>query len=348
MKQHKIFSRLVENAFDFLQKALDEFDNSPKYSVIHFYAAVELFLKARLMLEHWTLVVARPDTADLNKFLSGDFQSVTLKEAKSRLELVVQDGISQQQYECFRKIADHRNRMVHFFHTQPHGKKAQRQSIAAEQCEAWYHLHRLLSQQWVNEFADFQRRIKKFDRTMLKHRHYLSAKFECIRTDIKEMSKEGITFRLCPSCKHKALKEGKLSDSILTYSCMVCSLNTCGVQIKCPGCSMETNIIEECRHTCEQCGHKFSPEDIQASLIKKSMMTKDDMESPNSAHCNECAGCNTIVLTEEGIWFCSQCFTLFEPDEIGQCEWCGDYSSGNLENSYLTGCAACDGRGDRD
>ena len=70
------FSLVVENAFDFFKKSLEEFDKEPKYSVIHFHAAVELIMKARLLWEHWTLIITRPETANLKSFRSGDFQSV--------------------------------------------------------------------------------------------------------------------------------------------------------------------------------------------------------------------------------------------------------------------------------
>lgn len=39
MKQHDIFDSLARNAFDFLERGIEEFDKSPKYSVIHFPAA---------------------------------------------------------------------------------------------------------------------------------------------------------------------------------------------------------------------------------------------------------------------------------------------------------------------
>ncbi|HIP71183.1 MAG TPA: hypothetical protein EYH05_07285, partial [Anaerolineae bacterium] len=59
MTPKDLLERLVENAMDFLSQSIEEFDGSPKYSVIHFHAAVELFLKARLMAEHWSLVVSK-------------------------------------------------------------------------------------------------------------------------------------------------------------------------------------------------------------------------------------------------------------------------------------------------
>ena len=58
-KPSDLFDRLVDNALDFLNRSIADFEKSPKYSVIHFYTAVELFVKARLMAEHWSLVVAK-------------------------------------------------------------------------------------------------------------------------------------------------------------------------------------------------------------------------------------------------------------------------------------------------
>jgi hypothetical protein len=67
---------IVNNGFDFFRKSLAEFDAEPKFSVIHFFAAVELFLKARLMAEHWSLVVSKDPSWE--GFERGDFKSVTL------------------------------------------------------------------------------------------------------------------------------------------------------------------------------------------------------------------------------------------------------------------------------
>jgi hypothetical protein len=85
MDQHDIFDSLTRNAFDFLERGIAEFDKAPKYSVTHFCAAVEMLLKARLMKEHWSLIVSKPDQANLAKFMAGDFISVTLEDARARV-----------------------------------------------------------------------------------------------------------------------------------------------------------------------------------------------------------------------------------------------------------------------
>ncbi|HDX8403318.1 TPA: hypothetical protein RQN00_003427 [Aeromonas dhakensis] len=73
MENNEMLGRLVDNAFDFLNKAVVELNDYPKFSVINFHAAVELFLKARLMKENWSLVVSNRQEPNWDKFISGNF-----------------------------------------------------------------------------------------------------------------------------------------------------------------------------------------------------------------------------------------------------------------------------------
>jgi len=77
----KARNELTESAFDFLEKSVDELEKHPKYSVIHFATAVELLLKARLMREHWTLVVERASDAVLKDFLDGKLRTISQSDA---------------------------------------------------------------------------------------------------------------------------------------------------------------------------------------------------------------------------------------------------------------------------
>ena len=81
-KQNKeeMFDALVKNAIDFLDSSLDDLNKRPKNSIVDFYSSVELFLKARLMHEHWTLILSRPELANLDSFQVGDFHSVFLDD----------------------------------------------------------------------------------------------------------------------------------------------------------------------------------------------------------------------------------------------------------------------------
>ena len=64
---NRFFDSLVRNAMDFLKKSVDELEESPKYSVIYFSTAVELFLKARLLREHWSLIISNVNKVQKRK-----------------------------------------------------------------------------------------------------------------------------------------------------------------------------------------------------------------------------------------------------------------------------------------
>jgi hypothetical protein len=158
MNHEDIFESLTRNAFDFLERGIAEFDASPKYSVIHFCAAVEMLLKARLMKEHWSLIVSKPEQASLAKFMAGDFISVTMDEARQRLREIAGEDISADAFASFRTLANHRNKMIHFFHAGLDGDEKAKAQIVGEQCRSWFHLHRLFKQ-WGPLFHDFAAEI---------------------------------------------------------------------------------------------------------------------------------------------------------------------------------------------
>jgi HEPN domain-containing protein len=86
IKSKEMFDSLVRNAIDFLEHSAFELEEKPKYSVINFCTAVELFLKARLMLEHWNLIYEDPKIANFTQFLQGNFKSVGMIDAIGRLK----------------------------------------------------------------------------------------------------------------------------------------------------------------------------------------------------------------------------------------------------------------------
>src|SRR5256885_2670252 len=85
----KMFDSLVRNALDFLLRSVGELQETPKYSVIDFCAAIELFLKARLLVEHWALIYKDPKYANLISFSKADFESISMRDVISRLNNIL-------------------------------------------------------------------------------------------------------------------------------------------------------------------------------------------------------------------------------------------------------------------
>jgi len=343
MMQDDIFDSLTRNAFDFLLRGIAEFDKNPKYSVIHFCAAVEMLLKARLMKEHWSLIVSKPEQANLAKFTAGDFSSISLEEARARLRDVVGEDIGDDAYGSFRALANHRNKMVHFFHREMESDDGAKAQIVAEHCRSWFHLHRLLSG-WGGYFRDFAAEITRADRAMKAHRKYLSAKFKALKTELNGARKAGNVPRACSACGFKAAVPDGLDDQIASLRCSVCDHTETQVEIDCPHCGKPVVIANEGHTTCEHCDMPIEPEHLVDALIDHAAAHIAIADGDNCwevANCGGCEGYQTVVRRGDH-YFCTNCFDI--SDHIESCGWCNELNTGDMEHSYSTGCSHCDGR----
>lgn len=340
MTHHDIFDSLARNAFDFLRRGIAEFDKYPKYSVIHFCAAVEMLLKARLMKEHWSLIVSKPDQANLARFTAGDFTSVTLEEARARIRDIAGEDIGDDAYASFRALANHRNKMVHFFHQGLDSDDKAKAQIVAEHCRSWFHLHRLLNR-WDDYFRDFGSEIAHADQAMNGHRKYLAAKFNAFEAELDAARRAGSAPKACSACGFVAAIPDDLDDQIASLRCLVCDYTETQVKLECPHCRKPIVIANEGYATCEHCGEGIEPEHLVDELTEDVVGTKDYFETGLPANCGNCGGYHTVA-ERGGRYFCASCFDIF--DGIKQCQWCAEYSTGDMEHSYSFGCSQCDGK----
>ena len=344
MNKEEMFNRLVENGLDFLFQAIAELEDKPKYSVINFYTAVELFVKARLMHEHWSLVVSKEP--DLTKFLSGDFHSVSLHEASKRLKNIVGNGLSKEELKAFQSIGKHRNKMVHFFHeaSSVDSKEEYIRSIVKEQLKAWYFLHQLLTVKWKGEFSTWRDKIEELDVLLKKHHEFLQVIFDEISPKIKEM--EGYLANGCSSCGIEAQMFSEEQETVYDAICLVCGFKQKCLDIECEDCGGNVYFVDEGFASCEDCNKVYEPEDV-ANVIKDSHAeyVAGKEGSDTSGSCSNCESYNTVVLTKNDEWVCASCFSVF--DSLNPCGYCNHLNSGNMEDSYALGCYLCEGMAGR-
>jgi hypothetical protein len=344
MTSEKVLHTLImENAFDFLDRALNEFESSPKYSVIHFYAAVELFLKARLLTEHWSLVVSKRQEPDRTRFESGDFLSVTLEEAADRLEKAVRAPLTKVEFESFRTLAKHRNKMVHFFHRIDGGGADLRVQIAQEQLTAWYYLNNALLSRWRDVFENWVDEIERIDGRLRQHRAYLAVVFEQRKEEIEKARSRGSTIVPCHLCGFEALVADEIVGPLMEARCVTCRYEGKLLKAECPKCADEVVLIDEGFGSCPKCDRRIEPGDVAGGLTKHRLGSKELFESGEPANCGSCDAENCVVELEE-LYFCASCFELFEMHDIGQCGWCGATNVGrDMNDSSWSGCVACSG-----
>lgn len=342
------FQYLVENAFDFLEQSIVDLQNKPKYSVIHFHAAIELFLKARLMAEHWSLVVSSKREADWDLFQKGDFLSVSLDESVKKLDKIVQSSLSDDAFKAFKNITRHRNQMVHFYH-EPETIKIKGQTvqkIVKEQFTAWYYLHDLLLKQWKDIFIEWEDRILKIGRELKKHHVFLQVKYDEVKPHIQKLIADGNKCYKCPSCNFDSDIHADIKDHIYDSECLVCDLSQSCIVIDCKQCSNGTVIYQgKPNAICNQCEHLFDGTDLKEKFIDENaihLAIKEGECSYFPIHCGVCSGYETVIEISENELLCTECFDM--PDSYGVCEWCNEESTHLSEETYAMGCEFCDGR----
>jgi hypothetical protein len=339
-----LFDRLVANALDFLAKSVADLEKQPKYSTVHFYTAVELFVKARLMAEHWSLVVSRRHEPDWDDFLAGEFHSVSLDEAAVRLKKVVRSGLSDQELKAFQRVGRHRNKALHFFHEAHSAQEneALRSGIAKEQLTAWYFLHRVLTTRWEGTFAAWSGGISELDKRLREHHMFLQIVFDQKRPDIEVLSGRGVRFEECPSCGFISQQHRPTEGDLYESQCLVCGLAEQCIELPCPECRENVLFRGEGFATCPSCERYIEPKDLADELTStREKRIAEEEGGQYLANCGDCDGYHT-VLPRHGVYFCTSCFGTF--DSIRPCEWCCEPNTGDMAGSYAAGCSHCYGR----
>jgi len=342
----QMFDTLVRNALDFLERSAEELEGAPNHSAIDFCTAIELFLKARLLAEHWTLIyddlkgAIRNNKANLTKFREGDFVSVSMKDAIPRLRELVNLNISKEAETTFVCISQHRNKLIHFFHptfSQSPNATAIAE-VVAEQCRGWYHLYRLLKA-WRSTFEPFSSDIENVQSLMLKRRAFLRVRFEACSKSIERLKAKGIVFVTCWSCGFEAMRRTILVGPFLLADCLVCETTTQGVEIKCPACGASpSGLIGGVCRTCttpiimEEVLKAYAPLQENRSLCGNRNCLEVLQESDSYTE--------TVVLFDDK-WVCLICFAV--DDNTWNCSSCGRKVAGE-SNGLL--CFECDMQND--
>lgn len=347
-EQEKMLKHLVGNAIDFLSKSISELQQYPKYSVINFHSAIELFLKARLMAEHWSLIVSPKREPDWIEFQQGKFLSVTLEESTQRLDKIAQSGLSSKQIDAFRSVSKHRNQMVHFFHEAETSAADERRvrGIVKEQLKAWYFLHDLLLGQWKSVFEEWSTQISDIDVKLREHHEFLKVVFDELKPAIAELENKGYEFQKCPSCGFTAEQHDIELNELYLSECLVCGLKENCIRVACKECDDGILLFHgEPSATCSSCDEEHGGNTLLEEFVDDTeayLAAKDGGDYPFPINCGECCGYETVVEVGENEFLCTECFAV--TDSYGVCEWCNDESTNLSEGTMWSGCEFCDGR----
>jgi len=347
LSENKLFDSLTRSAFEFLSRAIAEFENSAKFSTIHFAIAIELFLKARLMCEHWSLLLDKPDHSSKESFFKGDAKTVSPDQAIERLRRIAQVIVPEPFKEIFRKIAEHRNKMVHFIHAgedEADGLDG-RQRIVEEQCAGWLALRTLLAE-WP-EFSGYKTDIWRISVSMERYRPYLQKAFEAKADELRRHRAQGGRVIECPSCRFASVMVSESDDAVADANCTVCRFfHGAEIKVKC-----ENNNCDEVIHftsyegrpsQCPSCDTVLSEKYVRDFLDTGEEITHDNYFDFMPISCSSCTGYHAVVKHHDR-YVCTECFETAESYSV--CDYCNEAQLGSVpEDSGWSGCEFCDGR----
>lgn len=115
----------IANGLDYLLSATEHLgadrvsERALKYAILHLAAGAEVLLKARLQLEHWSLIFKDPGQATRKALESGTLTSCTPSETVQRLRDIAGVFISDKDTKTLTQLAQHRNALQHYGLTGP-------------------------------------------------------------------------------------------------------------------------------------------------------------------------------------------------------------------------------------
>lgn len=336
---------LVMNAVDFIMNSINNFkENNYKYAIINFYNGLELFFKARLFVEHWTLILHKTDDANKIKFLNGDIKTVSLSDALKRLKNVSSENFGKLE-ELITDLNIIRNNLVHFTNPEIFNSNAQKE-YSSIVCKAWYYFFQKLKSDWIDYFPKFEYIFKKLENTLHEFQGFLQVKYEDIKPELNEMEKEGLIISDCGACGKPTVIEEKSTHKNSYYhswQCLVCNDVTDVLIVHCPNCNTPCSFSSWEITYCE-CGYSIKLEDViqfYTSEFTKNLNIKEKKEYNFPIYCKKCYTKGPTVFLIDDKLTCVNCNDRIEMNNQYTCINCSSNFAGPADLSLLFGCPNC-------
>lgn len=354
-EQEEVLNLLTTNAFDFLETGIREFDDKPKYSIIHFSTAIEMFIKARLMHHDWKLIFSNKDEVDWKKLRAGDFRSVSIREAKERIKTKEPNNkLINDAYINFNSLSNHRNKIIHFYHHELDSNRATKEKIISEYCNSWFSLRNLLTNDWKNQLIKYKMKFLSADSLMKFSRSYLKEKFTRVEREIKNRDPEQ-----CPVCGYTSLVYDPALLSKFGLGIRMCAV--CDYQERilksfdahCQECGKSPLILHHDRWVCGQCEASVDNihecKEYKEKIEDKAYRHIHYGDFPKRIDCQTCDGTDTVLRLPTGrdditdkdtyLYLCTNCFEISQ--NCWSCENCGTLYLDDGRFRELFGCSSC-------
>jgi hypothetical protein len=342
---NNIAENLLENAHEFSKRASMDLENKDyKFSLIHFCSAIEQILKARLVLEHWMLIIDKSeiDSAKLPGFQNGANKTISVPSVLKR-SVNLFSNVNKSYVKCIEDLFKERNKIMHFYSSKISNKEEELEIVRLI-FRAWYLTHDIIDT--TITFEPFKGKFNLINTEMMKFQEYLGVIFSEKTNELDKLEAAGNDITHCEECGYPSFQGDDSNDLIKEGRCLVCAHEEIYIKIKCESCEALNCLFHShmdllnlnCSN--DECGVTITC-DHDEILNELEGLSDDPHQACDYPSCSECETQYCVGMYKD-VWLCSNC--LLVHDGLYQCEFCGGHVTGYKEDTYLDGCGFCDGR----
>ncbi|MEW5626557.1 hypothetical protein AB1388_08310 [Streptomyces hydrogenans] len=310
---HEVDFPPVQNGVDYLLSVVDHLTAAEqpgprdlKYAVLHLQAAAEVLLKARLHLEHWSLVFKEPGQATRKKFEAGDFDSCTTAGAIARLIDIADVAVDDKAAKSLAILSRWRNALQHY------GLKANARAVDTRAAQVLDFLIAFVHNELLPALPGEEKEAVRRDLDVVGDRvrtikSFINARLKRLTDELKDVQHRTLD---CCFCGESTLVVGESPKPLscrfchttwddpnhaLTEYVMAYDVNMDGNVQHCPNCSEYALLVDGARV-------------VQAPEQRRSLCFACGSDFDTLAECSDCL--NTYIPASE--------------DDLGLCEDCMD------------------------
>ncbi|MEU0030642.1 hypothetical protein [Streptomyces sp. NPDC006335] len=216
----------VPNGLDYLVSVVEHLESGDervsardlKYAVLHLAAGAEVLLKARLQLEHWTLVFKDPGQAKRSELEDGTLKSCTPEETVQRLKDIAGAPITDKDTSAVLKLAKHRNALQHYGLI---GPAANARAVESQAAEVLDFLIRFLDEELLPTLPAPEAKSSEADMEHIRGglsriQGFVKKRMQRIRADLESLRDRTVQ---CPDCDQWALVPEPARDRVTCRFC---------------------------------------------------------------------------------------------------------------------------------
>ena len=298
------------------------------------------------MKEHWSLIISKPESANLNSFEGGDFKSVSLADSTTRLKNICGENFKEGSLESFKILGEHRNQIVHFAHT---GFNEDKNVFLSERWVCWHYLYELINNDWFVYFESYKAELDAVNSNIRKNRGFLKVKFEAIQDEIAIERSRKREILECTSCHFESAVVTEKNSWGKDFECLVCEVKDeipvdIVASIPCEECGELVQYFMLDNNKCPHCKNEINKDyalNEYNNLYRQDEESEDFDESAYPiGYCHDCQSDTPSVVEVESMPVCILCGV--RGWTIMQCDHCSKYVTGGGEKIMALGCHLCE------